>query len=172
MSKSDPGQAAVAAARRLFEYWHVPAELLAEVVGVKPDVIEQWAESENWRRRDGSSAACSAGDLYNRFIAVFAAQLDQYRDPVEGSDMEKQARALSGLAKALEIITAVGIKLGATTGKGSSAFNGTGMGSASDGAGTEELDRELTKLLQNLIGEEPLDPVPGAGDRADQEVSD
>ena len=170
MSQSDPDQAA--AARRLYEYWHVPAELLAEVVGVKPDDIEQWAEPENWRRRDGSSAACSAGDLYNRFIAVFAAQLDQYRDPVEGSDMEKQARALSGLAKALEIITAVGIKLGATTGKGSSAFNGTGMGSGSGGTGTEELDRELTKLLQNLIGEKSVGPVSGAGDEAAQGVPD
>ena len=58
MSRSDPDQ--VAAAGRLYEFWHVPVDLLATVIGVEAAEIEEWVTEQGWQRRDSSAAECSA----------------------------------------------------------------------------------------------------------------
>ena len=182
MSRSDPDQ--VAAAGRLYEFWHVPVDLLATVIGVEAAEIEEWVTEQGWQRRDSSAAECSASDLYSRFIGVFADQLNQHfrHGGGEGggeraagknntiknrADMEKQARALAGLAKALDIIVGVGQKLGNPNGKGHLSPHDSPLGTPSGSGGTEELDRQLTKLLENLVRQQPDPPVADPGDPGD-----
>ena len=92
-------------------------------------------------------------DLFRQLITVFAAQLERFQNEEPVGDVEKRARALSVLAKTLESITAIGIKLNAV---GAANFdpnaNGNpGMEPQSKANDVAELDRHLAQLVSNLV---------------------
>ena len=89
-----------AAARTLHEGWQAPLELLNRVLGHQPGAAERRCIAENWK------SITSVARLRERLIEVFESQLDQFGSAGGELDLEKSSRAISVLAKTLEIIVA------------------------------------------------------------------
>lgn len=100
-----------------------------------------------------SEPEAGPADLFRQLVSVFAEQLARFRkeDPV--GNEETRAKALAVLAKTLESITAVGIKLNAVgAAQIDPQHQGAGIvGSGSKANDTAELDRHLTQLVGNLV---------------------
>ena len=103
-----------------------------------------------------SAASNTVGptDLFRQLAAVFADQLNRFQSEQQTGDAEKRARALSVLAKTLESIIAVGLKLNAVGASNLDPSTPAGAGDlvvGSQANGTAELDRQLLQLVGNLV---------------------
>ena len=147
-----------AAARTLHEGWQAPLELLNRVLGHQPGAAERRCIAENWK------SITSVARLRERLIEVFESQLDQFGSAGGELDLEKSSRAISVLAKMLEIIVASDAlteNLGGAEQRASSPATHRkakidDLAPPSSTASTAELDRQLTALVGNLVQERSI----------------
>ncbi len=147
-----------AAARTLHEGWQAPLELLNRVLGHQPGAAERRCIAENWK------SITSVARLRERLIEVFESQLDQFGSAGGELDLEKSSRAISVLAKTLEIIVASDAlteNLGGAEQRASSPATHRkakidDLAPPSSTASTAELDRQLTALVGNLVQERSI----------------
>ena len=90
----------------------------------------------------------SAGpeDLFRQLVSVFAEQLNRFQSDEPAGDEEKRARALAVLAKTLESITAMGIKLNVV---GAADFDPNTTDS--DGLVARSQASDTAQLVSNLV---------------------
>ncbi|MEP1206716.1 MAG: hypothetical protein ABJM29_07585 [Rhizobiaceae bacterium] len=116
---------------------------------------------------EDTGRCATALELHDKLIAIFGHQLDRFEsggggrggdDNDDGAadgvvDVEQAAKALAILAKTLESIAAVSIKLGNGLGKSNPQQSGNSNDPHSRSSTTEreELDRQLTKLVGDLV---------------------
>lgn len=151
------------AVRELREQWAVPFNLLDRVMGRMAGTCARRAEKENWQGPATADlvadancqhlAGSSSMGLHRQLAETFQEQLDRFQTEDQSSDAEKRARALSILAKTLESIAAIGTKLDTHANQGAGLENGQSGGSlsGSQASDTQELDRQLTALIANLV---------------------
>ena len=149
------GESAVrkrAVLRRLHEQWNVPLSILAELGILKPETLQLLANKQGWKQ------AHSTASIQSKLIEVLEQHLVRYScfDEEEGGE-EKRARALSVLAKAMESLAAVDVRLSSvqrsnTSGKTKSNRKDTPdeQSFQFDPERTAHLDQQLAELVQNL----------------------
>ncbi|NKB51657.1 MAG: hypothetical protein GKR97_05450 [Rhizobiaceae bacterium] len=98
----------------------------------------------------GKSA--TASDLHAKLVVIFGQQLDRFESEGGAGDVEQAAKALAILAKTLESIAAVSVKLGCgVEEKYNHGSGGTNeILSRSNSGGSQELDRQLIQLVKDL----------------------
>ncbi|MGI9365323.1 MAG: hypothetical protein ACR2O8_09085 [Rhizobiaceae bacterium] len=165
------------AVRELREQWGVPFDLLDRVMGRVAGTIARRAEKEIWQDSAANHASDayyqqlagrSSGVLHRQLVDAFQEQLARFQTEDQSGDAEKRARALSILAKTLETLAEIGMKLDTYGNQGAGLENGQPVGSLSgpQASETQELDRQLTALIGNLVRDgENTDPF-GDGDTA------
>ncbi len=138
--------------RRLHEQWNVPLALLAEVGGLALSTLETIVNKEGWK------CAHSTASMQTKLIEVFEEHLVRYstKDEKEGGE-EKRARALSILAKAMESMAVVDVKLMAAQPNKYTGEKQINRKDAPDEQNfqfdperTAALDQQLAELVQNL----------------------
>ncbi|MEL7273039.1 MAG: hypothetical protein AAGK33_06330 [Pseudomonadota bacterium] len=142
-----------AAVKALFEQWGVPVELLARASSLAQSTIKNLIVNEQWVTHAGPAP------LQAELMGVYREHLAAMQEDAEICP-EKKARALGVLAKTLESITAMSVRLGAAQAKTSgdapsNAQSNNDLGSDADQFGSEaqrmaHLDGEFAKLLEGL----------------------
>lgn len=143
----------IAAIRRLVEEWGVPVPTISVVSGLAESTIGRLIDKDDWVPFRGPA------DLQNELMVVFR----KYLKTAEKNDEicpEKSARALGVLAKTLESIMAMNVRLttaqkktiGETPSNAKSADNADfeKEGFASEAQRTAHLDEEFAQLLKGL----------------------
>ncbi len=149
------GESAVrkrAVLRRLHEQWNVPLSVLAEMEILKSETLLILANKQGWKR------AHSTASIQAKLIEVLEQHLVRYScsDDEEGGE-EKRARALSVLAKALESLATVDVRLNSVLQLNKSGKTKTDRKDTPDEQSfqfdperTAHLDQQLAELVQNL----------------------
>ncbi len=119
---------------------------------------EQPAGEHSAEQREGDPSSVrdkntTAQDLHTKLVVIFGQQLDRFHSEGGAGDVEQAARALAILAKTLESIAAVSVKLGGPAGKNHNYHSGGSneVFSRSNSGGSQELDRQLTQLVKDLV---------------------
>ncbi|MEM9732591.1 MAG: hypothetical protein AAF903_03775 [Pseudomonadota bacterium] len=144
-----------AALRQLFEHWGVPVELLARVSSLTLGTINGLIAKEAWVFHAGPAP------LQAELMNAYGKQLKAMEDDTETCP-EKRARALGGLAKVLESITTVSVRLSSAQAKSSGDVpltpqTNSEIVSHEDGFESEAerlayLNDELTKRIEGFTG--------------------
>ena len=134
------------AVRILYEDWQVPVELLHQAINVSCRSIDNRALKDGWHRSN------SLKHIGIHLIELVNNQLTNLNDRQSSLDEEKQARAVSVIAKTLDSIATLMAKSEGdapqTLIKESGKRNEP---NSDDGTNrTEELDRQLTALIKGL----------------------
>ena len=119
----------------------------------KQRVEKQSAVSGNDDVPSGEENSATALDLHTKLVVIFGEQLDRFKSEGGVGDVEQAAKALSILAKTLESIAAVSIKLGGTMGQHHTQRSGGAHDalSQSRAGGIQELDRQIVQLVEGLV---------------------
>ncbi len=137
---------------RLHEQWNVPLTVLAELGILKFETLQLMASRESWKQ------AHSTASMQAKLIEVFEQHLVRYTgsDEEEGGE-EKRARALSILARAMESMASVDVKLNSIQQSNISGTTKTNRKDPPDEQNfqfdperTAHLDQQLAELVQNL----------------------
>lgn len=135
-----------AALRMLHEDWGAPLQLLEEVMERGDGTVTNRAAREGWM--EGSTIL----GLHARLVRVIVSQIDRFAAAPENGDEEKRARALSMMAKTLELVAATTQKINTVSGENNAQQHGRPDESSHelDAARREEIHRELARLVEGL----------------------
>ena len=163
--------------RELRERWGIPLDLLDQIMGRVAGTCARKAEEESWLVFSAAPGVdsrplttTSSGALHGQIVEAFQEQLERFQRDDQSPDAEKRARALSILAKTLESIAAIGMKMETHAGQNSGRENGQSdaFHSGTQPGDAEELDRQLTALIGNLAQDgEDAEPAGSGGNAAE-----
>lgn len=107
----------------------------------------------------------SALELHGKLVVIFGEQLDRFKNSSGSNDIEQAAKALAILAKTLESIASVSIKLGSNGGVNRPQKPGGVNERQSElpAAGSQELDRQIIQLVEGLVEAGENDGISGTG---------